>query len=176
MPSWKRSYGPTCPHCGACDRIYELKGKSTRIGVRKCGHCRKPFTVKVGTVFESSHISLHKWLQAVFLMCASKARAEEELKLAGRKAGQGWARTAAEWDELKRVATYERWGETREEDYPTTLVCLIMDVPDRRAVDRSDERDLWEQLHDHEVEPDPAWIEGFVDGVTEVWGEVADKV
>jgi len=66
------SDGPTCPHCGACDRIYELKGKSTRIGVRKCGHCRKPFTVKVGTVFESSHVSLHKWLQAVFLMCASK--------------------------------------------------------------------------------------------------------
>jgi transposase-like protein len=64
--------GPTCPHCGACDRIYELKGKSTRIGVRKCGHCRKPFTVKVGTVFESSHVPLHKWLQAVFLMCSSK--------------------------------------------------------------------------------------------------------
>jgi transposase-like protein len=63
---------PICPHCGACDRIYELKGKSTRVGVRKCGHCRKPFTVKVGTVFESSHVPLHKWLQAVFLMCASK--------------------------------------------------------------------------------------------------------
>jgi transposase-like protein len=64
--------GPTCPHCGACDRIYELKGKTTRIGLRKCGHCRKPFTVKVGTVFESSHVPLHKWLQATFLMCASK--------------------------------------------------------------------------------------------------------
>ena len=38
--------GPTCPHCGATDRIYALKGESTRPGVRKCGHCRKPFTVK----------------------------------------------------------------------------------------------------------------------------------
>ena len=64
--------GPTCPHCGACDRIYKLKGKTTRIGLRKCGHCRKPFTVKVGTVFESSHVPLHKWLQATFLMRASK--------------------------------------------------------------------------------------------------------
>lgn len=64
--------GPTCPHCGATDRVYDLKGKSTRPGVRKCGHCRKQFTVKVGTVFESSHIPLHKWLQAVYLMCASK--------------------------------------------------------------------------------------------------------
>ena len=64
--------GPVCPHCGATDRIYELKGRSTRIGVRKCGHCRKPFTVKVGTVFESSHVPLHKWLQAMHLLCSSK--------------------------------------------------------------------------------------------------------
>lgn len=64
--------GPTCPHCGATDRIYDLKGESTRIGVRKCGHCRKQFTVKIGTVFESSHVPLRKWLQAVYLMCASK--------------------------------------------------------------------------------------------------------
>jgi transposase-like protein len=63
--------GPVCPHCGATDRIYELKGKSTRIGVRKCGHCRKPFRVTVGTVFESSHVPLHKWLQAMHLLCSS---------------------------------------------------------------------------------------------------------
>jgi transposase-like protein len=64
--------GPTCPHCGATDRIYELKGKSTRPGVRKCGHCRKPFTVTVGTVFERSHVPLHKWVQALYLLCCSK--------------------------------------------------------------------------------------------------------
>ena len=34
--------------------------------------CRKPFTVKVGTVFEPRHVPLYKWLQATFLMCASK--------------------------------------------------------------------------------------------------------
>jgi hypothetical protein len=40
--------------------------------VKKCGHCRKQFTVKVGTVFESSHVPLCKWLQAVYLLCSSK--------------------------------------------------------------------------------------------------------
>ena len=66
--------GPVCPHCGNYDtkRIGTLKGKSTRIGVRKCYACRKPFTVKVGTVFESAHIPLHKMLQAVFLLTSSK--------------------------------------------------------------------------------------------------------
>ena len=62
--------GPVCPHCRGKDRIYDLK--KTRPGLRKCGHCRKQFTVTVGTVFESSHIPLHKWMQAVYLMCSSK--------------------------------------------------------------------------------------------------------
>jgi transposase-like protein len=64
--------GPVCPHCGAADRIYELTGDSTRAGLRKCGHCRKQFTVTVGTVFESSHVPLRKWLQAFYLLTSSK--------------------------------------------------------------------------------------------------------
>ena len=64
--------GPVCPHCGGYDRISKMLGKSTRIGVYKCYQCRKPFTVKVKTVFESSHIKLHIWLQAMFLMASSK--------------------------------------------------------------------------------------------------------
>lgn len=64
--------GPVCPHCGGTEKIYRLNGSSTRAGLLKCGHCRKRFTVKVGTVFESSHVPLYKWLQAVYLMCASK--------------------------------------------------------------------------------------------------------
>jgi transposase-like protein len=67
---WPR--GPTCPHCGETARIGALKGKTTRPGLRKCYSCRKPFTVKIGTVFESSHIPLHIWLQAIYLMCSSK--------------------------------------------------------------------------------------------------------
>jgi transposase-like protein len=64
--------GPICPHCGGVERISPMKGRSTRIGAYKCYQCRKPFTVKVGTVFESSHIPMRVWLQAMVLMCASK--------------------------------------------------------------------------------------------------------
>ena len=64
--------GPTCPHCGGFDRISKMQGKSTRIGVYKCYQCRKPFRVTVGTVFESSHVPLRLWLQAVHLMASSK--------------------------------------------------------------------------------------------------------
>jgi transposase-like protein len=64
--------GRPCPHCGVVDESTLLKGKSTRIGVYKCRACRKPFTVKVGTIFEASHIKLHIWLQAIFLLSSSK--------------------------------------------------------------------------------------------------------
>jgi transposase-like protein len=64
--------GRVCPHCGVVDKSGPLKGKSTRIGVYKCYACRKPFTVKVGTIFEKSHVQMHVWLQAMHLMCSSK--------------------------------------------------------------------------------------------------------
>jgi transposase-like protein len=64
--------GPICPHCGGVDSISKMRGKSTRIGVYKCYQCRKPFTVKIGTVFEASHVPMHLWLQAMFLLCSSK--------------------------------------------------------------------------------------------------------
>jgi transposase-like protein len=64
--------GPVCPHCGGVDRISKMGGKSTRIGVYKCYQCRKPFTVKVGTIFEASHVPMRHWLQAMFLMSSSK--------------------------------------------------------------------------------------------------------
>ncbi len=63
--------GPACPHCGSVSgKHYDLR--KSRIGLRKCSDCRKQFTVKVGTVFESAHIPLHKMLQAVYLLCSSK--------------------------------------------------------------------------------------------------------
>lgn len=64
--------GVVCPHCGVIGGHYELKGKSTRPGVFKCGACSDQFTVTVGTVFERSKIKLNIWLQAVHLMSASK--------------------------------------------------------------------------------------------------------
>jgi transposase-like protein len=64
--------GPICPHCGGFERISKMGGKSTRIGAYKCYQCRKPFTVKIGTIFEASHVPMRFWLQAIYLYCASK--------------------------------------------------------------------------------------------------------
>src|SRR3954451_1940994 len=66
------SDGPICPHCGVVGNATELKGKSTRPGVYKCKDCRKPFTATIGTLYERSHIPLHKWLLATHLLAASK--------------------------------------------------------------------------------------------------------
>jgi transposase-like protein len=65
--------GPVCHHCGATkEHVGKLKGKSTRPGLYKCYACRKPFTVKIGSVFESSHVPLRIWLQAIYLLNSSK--------------------------------------------------------------------------------------------------------
>jgi len=64
--------GPVCPHCGNCDKVYNLGGAATRPGVYKCAACRKQFTVTVGTLFEGSKVPLNKWLMAVHLICSSK--------------------------------------------------------------------------------------------------------
>lgn len=76
--------GVTCPHCGVNGgRVYDLSGVRTkpsakhpegkvRHGLKKCGECRKQFTVKVGTVFEHARLPLTKMLQAVHLIVSSK--------------------------------------------------------------------------------------------------------
>jgi transposase-like protein len=64
--------GPVCPHCGGVDRISKMGGKSTRIGAYKCYQCRQKFTVKIGTIFEDSHVPMRLWLQAMYLLCSSK--------------------------------------------------------------------------------------------------------
>jgi len=64
--------GPVCPFCKGTARIGRLQGETTRPGLYKCYACKKPFTVRMGTIFESSHLPLHLWLQIIHLMCASK--------------------------------------------------------------------------------------------------------
>jgi len=60
---------PVCPHCKHQGPVYDLS--KTRVGLKKCRRCCKQFTVRVGTAVEASHLPLHKWLQAVYLLCAS---------------------------------------------------------------------------------------------------------
>jgi transposase-like protein len=64
--------GPTCPHCGNADAAKIGRLANGRPGLRKCYACRKQFTVKVGTVFEDSHLPMQLWLQAIHLLAASK--------------------------------------------------------------------------------------------------------
>ncbi len=85
--------GAICPHCGLIGEAYKLTPKvkppveieyqtkdeikkqrvrKPRKGLWKCAGCRKQFTVTVKTIFEDSHIPLHKWLLAIHLLCSSK--------------------------------------------------------------------------------------------------------
>src|SRR5579863_8607039 len=64
--------GRRCPHCGVVGRSGALSGQTTRLGTYKCYACRKPFTVKIGTIFEGSHIPLHIWLQTIFLVSTAE--------------------------------------------------------------------------------------------------------
>lgn len=72
--------GIRCPHCQCLDRIGELRGNSTPIGTYKCYGCRKLFSIRAGTIFESSHVPLHKWLQALYLCgCGTERMTAREL-------------------------------------------------------------------------------------------------
>src|SRR5205085_4608924 len=59
-----------CHHCKETERRYETK----RQGRYRCGNpkCRKDYTVTTGTVMESSHVPLNKWLTAFYLAASSK--------------------------------------------------------------------------------------------------------
>lgn len=64
--------GPVCSHCGEKHRVSKMKGSATRKSLYKCYACRKQFNVKIGTIFEKSHVPMHLWLQAFYLICGSK--------------------------------------------------------------------------------------------------------
>src|SRR5437868_13493646 len=75
--------GPVCPHCGALDRLGRLENQKSKAskknptgklihGLWRCYHCKGKFTVRIGTIFENSHVELRLWFQAAYLMCSSK--------------------------------------------------------------------------------------------------------
>src|ERR1700689_542605 len=59
--------GAICPACGLGERVTARKN-----GFYRCNQCREDFTVRTGTVFERSHIPLHKWLYAMYLMMTAR--------------------------------------------------------------------------------------------------------
>lgn len=59
--------GATCPVCKKGDRITTRKG-----GYYRCNACSEDFTVRTGTIFERSHVPLHKWLYAMYLLVTAR--------------------------------------------------------------------------------------------------------
>lgn len=59
--------GVKCPTCGSGERITNRKE-----GYKRCNACKVDFTVRTGTIFERSHVPLHKWLYAMYLLVTSR--------------------------------------------------------------------------------------------------------
>ncbi len=59
--------GVRCPCCGLGDRITIRKN-----GFYRCNQCKEDFTVRTGTIFERSHVPLHKWIYAMYLLITSR--------------------------------------------------------------------------------------------------------
>ena len=60
----------SCPYCGIYDNITARKG--ARLGYYRCRDCKKEFTVRTGTIFERSHVQLHKWVYAMYLVVTAR--------------------------------------------------------------------------------------------------------
>lgn len=59
--------GVRCPVCAKGDRITTRKG-----GYYRCNACKEDFTVRTGTIFERSHVPLHKWVYAMYLLVTAR--------------------------------------------------------------------------------------------------------
>ncbi len=59
--------GPKCPVCGLGERITARAG-----GYYRCNQCKEDFTVRTGTIFERSHVPLHKWIYAMYLLVTAR--------------------------------------------------------------------------------------------------------
>lgn len=79
--------GTVCPHCQEAKRITPRKG-----GYYRCLACKETFTVRTKTIFERSHIPLHKWLHAMYsLLTARKGISSMQLaKELGIRQGSAW--------------------------------------------------------------------------------------
>src|SRR5262245_54422180 len=59
--------GPVCP---ACEETKRIKGRKD--GFYRCNACLNDFTVRTGTIFERSHVPLHKWIYAIYLLVTAR--------------------------------------------------------------------------------------------------------
>jgi transposase-like protein len=128
--------GRVCPHCGTVGNSTLMQGKTTRAGLYKCKDCRKPFTATMGTVYERSHIPLHKWLLATHLMVSSKKGISAHQLF--RMLGFGSYRTA--WFMAHRIREAMRCDDTTPMgsgggtvEVDETFIGRVKGVPKKRA-------------------------------------------
>jgi len=62
--------GPICPECKSGERIQVRTGNNA--GYYRCNACELVFTIRTGTIFERSHIPLHKWVYAMYLLVTAR--------------------------------------------------------------------------------------------------------
>lgn len=55
---------PICPCCNGIKRIQTRKLP----GSYRCLSCKKDFSIRKGTIFENSHVTLHKWLYTIYIL------------------------------------------------------------------------------------------------------------
>ena len=59
--------GVACLRCGSLG-VSDIAGRNQY----DCNDCRYQFSVTAGTIMHDSHLPLHKWFLAIYLMCESK--------------------------------------------------------------------------------------------------------
>jgi len=100
--------GAVCPHCKKTECVASLGGESMGPGWYHCRECREKFTVRTGTLYERSHIPLHKWLLATHLLTSSKKGMSAHQLM--RNLGLGSYRTA--WFMAHRIREGMRSDDT----------------------------------------------------------------
>ena len=112
---------PDCPKCSG-KSVHEL---ASHPGLLKCNSraCQKQFSLKVGTIFESSPLGLDKWFIALWSMINCNGISSFELSRVLE------VRQATAWFMTKRIRI--AIGENKEKDFEKALKRIIR-VPKNR--------------------------------------------
>ncbi len=127
--------GRNCPHCGVIGKSAALNGKTDRIGSYKCYACRKKFTVKVGTIFESSHIAMRDWLTAIHLLCSSKKgiSSNQLARTLGVTIKSAWFMTHRIREAMRSGDLSPLGGDGKTVEVDETYIGRLKDVPKPRG-------------------------------------------
>lgn len=66
LESRRWAHGVFCPECAS------VSVTPRKTGYYRCRDCRMDFTVRTGTIFERSHVPLHKWVYAMYLLVTAR--------------------------------------------------------------------------------------------------------